>query len=503
MNERRTELAVALVPLALAALTVVLVTTPQIAPAVLNEQLQLLINATATLVAVAVAVLAWVHFRASGDPATLLRGSAFLVLAALNGLLVLVSAIGIKPAFGLALEDPGQLPAWVTLVALGVAAALFVLAAAATLRGWRADRWPAALVLWLPSLLVTALAVGAATVQSHLPLLVNPAGLAILRDHPLQPLMAAAGPFQVGSQAVIGAAFLLAAGLRYAVFRRSRHGADAFLTIGLVFAAFSQVLFAVHPGTYGSLVTAGDLLRLAFYAVVLVALAAETSRDVQDLQTANVDLVRLRDADMARATAEERARLAREIHDGLSQVLWLARLKQGRLLQEPDLSAGMRSLAGEVSGAIEAAMAEARQAIVALRPSESGMFAEVLERSVADFSDRFGIPAECSCDAAGDRLAPNTQAELLRITQEALANARKHADATRVRVQVEATPSGLRLTVADNGRGFEPSASGSTGYGLRSMRERAEVIGASLMVESEPQGGTRVMVDVPIESSTP
>ena len=55
----------------------------------------------------------------------------------------------------------------------------------------------------------------------------------------------------------------------------------------------------------------GDLLRLAFYAVVLVALAAETSRDVRDLRAANIELVRLRDADMARATAEERARLAR------------------------------------------------------------------------------------------------------------------------------------------------------------------------------------------------
>jgi signal transduction histidine kinase len=502
MSERRTELAVALVPLALTALTILLVTNPQIAPAVISERLQLLINATATLVAVAVAILAWVQFRAAGDPATLLRGSAFLPLAALNGLLVLVSAIGAERAFGMAIEDPGQLPAWATLVALAVAAIIFVVAALATLRDWHADDWPAALVLYLPGLLVIAVIVGAATIQSRLPALVDPAGLASLRDHPLRPLMAAAGPFQVAAEAVIGAAFLVGAGLRYAVYRRSRRGADAFLSIGLVVAAFSQVLYAIHPGTYGSLVTAGDLLRLAFYAVVLVALAAETSRDVQDLRTAHVELVRLRDADVARATADERARLAREIHDGLSQELWLARLKQGRLLQEPDLSDTVRSLAGEVSGAIEAALAEARQAIVALRPSEEGTFAEVIERYVADFGDRFGIRTECVCDATGDQLGFGAQAELLRITQEALANARKHADPTRVRVQVEPISAGLRLTVTDNGRGFEPSAGGSTGYGLRSMRERAEAIGAALSVESEPQGGTRVVVDVPLESPT-
>jgi signal transduction histidine kinase len=236
--------------------------------------------------------------------------------------------------------------------------------------------------------------------------------------------------------------------------------------------------------------------------MLLTALAAESRGDLRAVREANAQLVRLRDADVARATADERARLAREIHDGMSQELWLARLKQGRLLQEPDLSESARSLAGEVSGAIENALAEARQAIVALRPSEEGTFAEVLERYVADFGDRFGIRTESDCDTSGEELGPGAQAELLRITQEALANARKHADPTRVRVEVKASTAGLRLTVADNGRGFDPSAAGLTGYGLRSMRERAEAIGASLTVESELQGGTRVVVDVPLESPT-
>ena len=105
-----------------------------------------------------------------------------------------------------------------------------------------------------------------------------------------------------------------------------------------------------------------------------------------------------------------------------------------------------------MAGAIESALAEARQAILALRPAEGGSFAEVVQRYVADFSDRFGIPAECRCDAAADRLSPRAQAELLRIVQEALANVRKHADATLVRVELTEAGEGLELRVTDNGR---------------------------------------------------
>jgi signal transduction histidine kinase len=185
----------------------------------------------------------------------------------------------------------------------------------------------------------------------------------------------------------------------------------------------------------------------------------------------------------------------------MSQELWFAKLKQGRLMNVAELPAEARGLAEEVAGAIESALAEARQAIMALRPAEGATFAQVVERYVEDFSDRFGIPAYCRCDPAAERLPSRSQAELLRIVQEALNNARKHADATRVRVEVEATPSGMRLTVVDNGQGFEPDAPRS-GYGLQSMRERAGIIGATLAIDSRPQDGTRVIVEVPTVEPT-
>jgi signal transduction histidine kinase len=497
-DDRQLELGIAAVPVLLVLLTIAIAFDPRLAPAIVSQPLDLVLTATAMLVALAVAILGWVHFREGSDPAALLRASAFLVLAAQNALLISVEMLRIDSAFGLSLGAPGQLPLWTVIVCRGVAAAVLVLAGVAALRRWPAERWPAALVLALPALLVTAAIVVAAAIQPSLPHLLSDAAITQLKRAPTEALLGASGIGLIGLQSLIGVGFLAAAALSYRVFRRDRRQVDAYLAIGLVIAAFSQLHAAIHPGSYMALVTTGDLLRVAFYAILLVAVAAEARQDVRDLHAANMELTRLHDVAATQATAEERARLAREIHDGMSQQLWLARLKQGRLLQEGGLSDEALVLAAEVTASIESALDEARQAILALRPAEESTFAEVMERYVNEFSDRFGIPADYRIDPIVERLGPRAQAELLRIAQEAIANARKHADATRVSVRAEPTPEGLRLTVTDNGRGFEPGAIGSKGYGLRSMRERAELIGASLEIDSRPQDGTRVMVDVPL-----
>jgi NarL family two-component system sensor histidine kinase LiaS len=273
---------------------------------------------------------------------------------------------------------------------------------------------------------------------------------------------------------------------------------DAVLAVGLVLAAFSQVLFAIHPAAYSALVSVGDVLRVAFYATLMTTLAVEVRGDIRALRQANDELTRLRDAEVARAMAEERAHLAREIHDGMSQELWYAKLKQGRLLALHDVAGPARELAEEVSGAIESALAEARQAIMALRPAEGSSFGEVVQRYVDDFSDRFGIPAEAHCEDVADQLPARAQAELLRIVHEALSNVRKHADATLVRVEVTRRGDELRVSVTDNGRGFEAEDGARPGYGLASMQQRAAIIGAQLKVDSRPQDGTRVVVQLPL-----
>ena len=243
--------------------------------------------------------------------------------------------------------------------------------------------------------------------------------------------------------------------------------------------------------------TTGDLLRLAFYAVLLAGFVVDSRDDLRALDEANVEVRRLADAELASVALEERARLAREIHDGLAQDLWYAKLKQSRLAQMAGLAGETRQLSNEVGDAIDSALAEARHAVAAMRHgAESGPLLDVLARHVDDFSDRFALRAELTSDGPLPEIGPRAQAELLRIVQESLTNVRKHADATVVRIDV-VTEGELRLTVTDNGRGFRPETA-PAGFGLESMRQRAAVIGARLVVTSEPQNGTRVEVSMPI-----
>jgi signal transduction histidine kinase len=392
------------------------------------------------------------------------------------------------------------MPLWSVILGRGLAAALFVVAGAIALRP-AAPRLPAWAVLIVPSAAMAALSGVLIAVRDQLPPLLSDQALAQLSSDPSQPLLEASGGPLILVQAAIGVAFLAAALLSYRLHRRDGHDAELFLAIGFTLAAFGQVHSAIHPGSYQSLVTTGDLLRVVFSGALLLAVAAEARSDVRALRLANAELRQLREAELERATAEERARLAREIHDGMSQELWYAKLKQARLTGMADLPGEARMLADEVAEAIESALSEARQAILALRPAEGASFAQVMDRYVAEFADRFGIPAESQADGVvGERLPTRHQAELLRILQEALTNVRRHADATRVRVSLVPTDAGARLTVTDNGRGFDPGQATGSRYGLRSMRERAGIIGAELRIESAEQDGTRLVVDVPLES---
>jgi signal transduction histidine kinase len=135
---------------------------------------------------------------------------------------------------------------------------------------------------------------------------------------------------------------------------------------------------------------------------------------------------------------------------------------------------------------------------MALRPQlEGAPLQEVLATYLEDFGDRFALRTTFDAADALPPLAPRVQAEVLRIVQEALNNARKHADATLIRVVISARDGVARFEVIDNGRGFDALRVSENRYGLSSMRERAELIGGTLEVTSEARNGTRVRVDVP------
>ncbi len=480
----------------LALFTAVLVAVPNVVPAILNDRLDLAILTAATLVSMAVAALNWARGRVSRDAAALLRGSAFAVLGLLNVMTLAIMLLGAEASVGGSIEDPGQLPLIAGVLARGTSAVLLVLAGSLALLQIGPGARPAAMLI-APAVLVGVAIVLAGLVQDRLPVVAGEAALDELVRTPAVPLTPSSAPVLIAMQGFIGAAYLVAAALAHRSYRTSGRGGDAFLAAGFLIAAVSQVHGAIHPGSFASQVTTGDLLRLAFYGVLLAGVVVDSRDDLRDLRAANVEVHRLADAQAASAQLEERARIAREIHDGLAQDLWYAKLKQSRLAPMLASDGDSRILSDEVGDAIDAALAEARRAVVAMRPgAEPGHVPDMIARQVEDFSDRFAVRTEVTTSGPTPEMDPRVQAEVMRIVQEALTNVRKHADATVVRVAMT-TDADLTVVITDNGRGFRTDVV-TGGFGLESMRQRAELIGATLTVSSEPQDGTRVELVVPV-----
>ncbi|GAA3649301.1 GAF domain-containing sensor histidine kinase [Streptomyces fenghuangensis] len=199
--------------------------------------------------------------------------------------------------------------------------------------------------------------------------------------------------------------------------------------------------------------------------------------------------------------AGERARIAHELHDAVSQKLFSLRLTAQAATalvgRDPDRA---REELRRVAGLAAEAADELRAAVVELRPAaleEDGLVAAL--RSQVQVLDR-AHSARVDFGAEGVRALPAAQEEaLLRVAQEALHNALRHSGARRVTVLLARRGTGAVLRVADDGRGFDPSAVRRAGrrLGLVSMRDRADGVGGTLRVESEPGGGTVIEMEVP------
>ncbi|MEU2380478.1 GAF domain-containing sensor histidine kinase [Streptomyces misionensis] len=199
--------------------------------------------------------------------------------------------------------------------------------------------------------------------------------------------------------------------------------------------------------------------------------------------------------------AEERSRLAHELHDAVSQKLFSLRLtaQAAAALVDRDPARAKGELHQVAALAAEAAD-ELRAAVVELRPAaldEDGLIATL--RTQIQVLDR-AHSARVTFTGAGYRALPAAQEEaLLRVAQEALHNALRHARAEHVDVSVERCGGGAVLRVADDGDGFDPAAVGRAGrhLGLVSMRDRASGVGGTLTVESAPGKGTTIEMEVP------
>jgi signal transduction histidine kinase len=301
---------------------------------------------------------------------------------------------------------------------------------------------------------------------------------------------------------LIALVLVAAAALNRRVYERTGRRQSVLLGFALFIGALVQIQFAIVPPSYLELVSAGDVLRVAFYVALVLVIDADTLSTLHDLRASRARVEELKAAEMTQAVLEERSRLARDLHDGLAQELWLAKLRLGKLLQaagpgQPDVERE----AGALGAAIDSAIAEARLAVVAMnvRPGESHDLERALERYLRDVTERLDLPVVFRVEHPAPSLDVHASEEILRSVHEALHNVRKHAEASSATVVLDATDGWVRVSVSDDGRGIRPGEEGS-GFGLRQMRERIEALGGRLRVES-PGGGTRLTLEVPTEAA--
>ena len=204
------------------------------------------------------------------------------------------------------------------------------------------------------------------------------------------------------------------------------------------------------------------------------------------------------------AQEEERARIARELHDGISQTLLSVRYamdlagrqsETGAATVAPTIARGVETLNGAIK--------EVRRLSHGLRPpllDELGLVA-ALRALWEGFAERTGIAAQLDADGFEDSLRPEAATALYRVVQEALSNIERHSGASTVRLRLWSEQGRARMQVGDDGRGFDPEAAGG-GLGLRNMQERIAHFGGILLVRSDARG-TVLTVLMPASANRP
>lgn len=308
------------------------------------------------------------------------------------------------------------------------------------------------------------------------------------------------------------------------------------LALGLVGAAIGIAASARRMRGLAAIARSADAIRLGRATALAVPPGADEAARIGDslrmlvdglqreqasLQALNAELdarvaartrevERMSEENKYAAVVRERLRMARDLHDTLAHSLMalLTEIRLVRKLAEANPGALREELANAEKAAQEG-LHEARAAIAALRYNavrDSGLGAS-LAQLLARFEARKGVTVAFERDAGADALADSRAEALYRIVEEALHNVDRHAGATRVdgaaRIvrRPTAGPEGadvLVVTIADDGGGFEIDAPRPGHYGLRGMREQAELIGARLDIASRPGEGTRVTIEMPL-----
>jgi signal transduction histidine kinase len=195
------------------------------------------------------------------------------------------------------------------------------------------------------------------------------------------------------------------------------------------------------------------------------------------------------------AVADERRRIARDLHDGVAQDVAFIVSHTKRLNEHAH-----DERLGLITSAAERALADSRCIVGALTRSSAQPLSASIAIQAREFARRWALEVDVATHDDG-AVGPEKQEAVLRIVGEALSNAARHAEATRVRIEVAAPADGpLRVAVTDDGHGFDTLSTDlapASGFGLRNMRERAQLVGGDVALMSEPGHGTRVEIAIP------
>lgn len=285
-----------------------------------------------------------------------------------------------------------------------------------------------------------------------------------------------------------------------------RRAIGASLSIGAILAVDTLIDAGGDlQSSFGEIVV--EVASVAAFTMVsawIGAIIEQSSERQELLQQLAATRAELASAEREAGTLEERARLSREIHDTLAQgfASVVTHLEAADALLEGDAGRA-RDHVRAAEGVARASLDEARRLVWALRPAAlaDGGLPAALERTAADAAAGGDLTVELTVSGIPRALHPDVEVSLLRAAQEALANARRHAGATRVTLTLTFFDDEVSLDVIDDGRGFDPGALGapgpSGGHGLRGMRERAERLGGRLEVESTPGEGTAIALALP------
>ena len=258
-------------------------------------------------------------------------------------------------------------------------------------------------------------------------------------------------------------------GVRY---RRLGEDLDSWLALGATLTLFAELHYVLTPDVSSDFVSQGDFLRVLAYGLLLVGVWRAISF-----------------AEFGRAVAEERARVAREIHDGLAQYLFAVSTHASML----EAGASLEQTLPKLKEAAAAAQQEARFAVLALSSaSGTAPFDAALRRYIEFLTADGALEVDVEIDPS-ILLAPDEQIEVFRIVQEGLANVRKHAGAQRADVWIGQRLGRRIVSVRDDGVGFDGEEA-AAGQGLKNMRQRAQTIDGGFALRSRPGRGTSLEV---------